>query len=167
MREVSANSVEVLLKKAPFLLNHLLICRLELSREVVRRSWISFICSDYNYSEEVVRGSWISFLCARLELQRGSFRRSWSCLAPCFMLFLKRIMGSSLMKLSFTMGNRTPLRMTVLQQFIDKFADKARKLGIGPLFSKILPFLIQPTLEDEERHLLMKVIDRVLHKLDE
>ena len=55
----------------------------------------------------------------------------------------------------------------MLRQFTDKFADKARKLGINPLFNKILPLLIQPTLEDEERHLLMKVIDRVLHKLDE
>ena len=61
----------------------------------------------------------------------------------------------------------TSMRMTVLLQFTDKFADKARKLGVGPLFNKILPLLVQPTLKDEERHLLMKVIDRVLYKLDE
>ena len=57
--------------------------------------------------------------------------------------------------------------MVVLRQFTDKFTDKARKLGIDPLLNKILPLHIQPTLEDEERYLLMKVIDRVLHKLDE
>jgi len=90
-----------------------------------------------------------------------------SCSMLCFMLFLKRIVGSSLMNLVFTMGNRTPLRTAVLWQFTDKFAYKARKLRIGPLFKKILPLLIQPTLENAERHLLMKVIDRVLHELDE
>ena len=61
------------------------------------------------------------------------------------------------------MGNRTPLRMAALQQF----TDKTEKFLIGPLFNKILPLLMQPILEDEERHLLMKVIDRVLYKLDE
>ena len=64
-------------------------------------------------------------------------------------------------------GNRTPLRTVVFRQFTDKFANKARKLGIGLLFNKLMPLLIQPTLEDEERHRVMKVIDRVLHKLDE
>jgi len=38
---------------------------------------------------------------------------------------------------------------------------------IGPLFNKILPLLTQSTLEDQKRHLLMKVIDRVSYKLDE
>jgi len=63
------------------------------------------------------------------------------------------------MKLLFIMGNRTLLRMVVLWQYTDKFIDKARKLGIGPLSNKILLLLIQPTLEDEEWHLLMKVIE--------
>ena len=83
------------------------------------------------------------------------------------MLFLKRIVGISLMNLLFMIGNKTPLRTAVVRQFIEKFADEARKLGIGPLFNKILLLLIKPTLEDEKRHLFMKVIDRVLHKLDE
>jgi len=68
-------------------------------------------------------------------------------------------MGYSLMKLLLTTDNRTPLRTAMFQQFTDNFADKDRKLGIGPLFNKILPLLIQQTLKDEERHLLMKVID--------
>ena len=38
--------------------------------------------------------------------------------------------------------------------------DKSRELGAGPLFNAILPLLMQPTLEDQERHLLVKVIDR-------
>ena len=45
--------------------------------------------------------------------------------------------------------------------------DKARELGAGPLFTQILPLLMSPTLEDQERHLLVKVIDRILYKLDE
>ncbi|MCL7035560.1 hypothetical protein MKW94_001225 [Papaver nudicaule] len=56
-----------------------------------------------------------------------------------------------------------PQRKTALRQL----TDKARELGAGPLFERILPLLMQPTLEDQERHLLVKVIDRVLYKLDD
>ncbi len=45
--------------------------------------------------------------------------------------------------------------------------DKARELGAGPLFNQILPLLMSPSLEDQERHLLVKVVDRVLYKLDD
>ena len=48
-----------------------------------------------------------------------------------------------------------------------QLTDKAREFGVGPLFNQILPLLMSPTLEDQERHLLVKVIDRVLYKLDE
>ena len=44
-------------------------------------------------------------------------------------------------------------------------ADKARDFGPGPLFNQILPLLMSPTLEDQERHLLVKVVDRILVKL--
>ncbi|WAQ93784.1 SF3B1-like protein [Mya arenaria] len=44
---------------------------------------------------------------------------------------------------------------------------KAREFGAGPLFNQILPLLMSPTLEDQERHLLVKVIDRILYKLDD
>jgi len=43
----------------------------------------------------------------------------------------------------------------------------AREFGAGPLFNQILPLLMSPALEDQERHLLVKVIDRVLYKLDD
>ena len=36
----------------------------------------------------------------------------------------------------------------------------------GVLHNKILPLLMQPTLEDQERYLLLEFIDRVLYKLD-
>ncbi|KAH8832641.1 small nuclear ribonucleoprotein [Flagelloscypha sp. PMI_526] len=49
-----------------------------------------------------------------------------------------------------------------------QITDKAREFGAGPLFDKILPLLMERTLEDQERHLLVKVIDRVrpyVHKI--
>lgn len=45
--------------------------------------------------------------------------------------------------------------------------DKAREFGADGLFNQILPLLMSPTLEDQERHLLVKVIDRILYKLDD
>ncbi|RID59057.1 hypothetical protein BRARA_F02306 [Brassica rapa] len=69
-----------------------------------------------------------------------------------------------IMALLLKVKNGTPAqRKTALRQL----TDKAREFGAGPLFNKILPLLMQPTLEDQERHLLVKVIDRILYKLDE
>ncbi|KAL8139367.1 hypothetical protein V2J09_005388 [Rumex salicifolius] len=69
-----------------------------------------------------------------------------------------------ILKLLLKVKNGTPpQRKTALRQL----TDKAREFGAGPLFNKILPLLMQPTLEDQERHLLVKVIDRILYKLDE
>mmetsp|Transcript_33913 Transcript_33913/g.75203 ORF Transcript_33913/g.75203 Transcript_33913/m.75203 type:complete len:1276 (-) Transcript_33913:815-4642(-) len=69
-----------------------------------------------------------------------------------------------IMKLLLKVKNGTPpQRKAALRQL----TDKAREFGAGPLFNQILPLLMQPTLEDQERHLLVKVIDRILYKLDE
>ncbi|KAL4858600.1 Splicing factor 3B subunit 1 [Chlorella vulgaris] len=69
-----------------------------------------------------------------------------------------------IMKLLLKVKNGTPpQRKSALRQL----TDKARDFGAGPLFNQILPLLMSPTLEDQERHLLVKVIDRVLFKLDE
>lgn len=69
-----------------------------------------------------------------------------------------------IMKLLLKVKNGTPpQRKSALRQL----TDKAREFGAGPLFNQILPLLMQPTLEDQERHLLVKVIDRILYKLDE
>ena len=56
-----------------------------------------------------------------------------------------------------------PLRKAALRQL----CDSARMFGAGPLFDKILPLLMERTLEDQERHLLVKVIDRILYRLDD
>lgn len=69
-----------------------------------------------------------------------------------------------IMKLLLKIKNGTPpQRKTALRQL----TDKARDFGAAPLFNQILPLLMSPTLEDQERHLLVKVIDRILFKLDE
>lgn len=69
-----------------------------------------------------------------------------------------------IMTLLLKIKNGTPpQRKTAMRQI----SDKARSFGAGPLFNQILPLLMSPTLEDQERHLLVKVIDRVLYKLDD
>ncbi|KAJ8313781.1 hypothetical protein KUTeg_008342 [Tegillarca granosa] len=69
-----------------------------------------------------------------------------------------------IMKLLLKVKNGTPpMRKAALRQI----TDKAREFGAGPLFNQILPLLMSPTLEDQERHLLVKVIDRILYKLDD
>ncbi|OQN97262.1 hypothetical protein B0A48_16804 [Cryoendolithus antarcticus] len=69
-----------------------------------------------------------------------------------------------IMRLLLKVKNGTPpMRKTALRQL----TDNARTFGAGPLFDQILPLLMEKSLEDQERHLLVKVIDRVLYKLDE
>ena len=69
-----------------------------------------------------------------------------------------------IMKLLLKIKNGTPpMRKSALRQI----TDKAREFGAGPLFNQILPLLMSPSLEDQERHLLVKVIDRILYKLDD
>lgn len=69
-----------------------------------------------------------------------------------------------IMRLLLKIKNGTPpMRKAALRTI----TDKARDFGAGPLFNQILPLLMSPTLEDQERHLLVKVIDRILYKLDD
>ena len=59
-----------------------------------------------------------------------------------------------IMKLLLKIKNGTPpMRKSAMRQI----TDKARVFGAGPLFNQILPLLMAPTLEDQERHLLVKV----------
>lgn len=55
----------------------------------------------------------------------------------------------------------------LFQSALRTITDKAREFGADALFNQILPLLMSPTLEDQERHLLVKVIDRILYKLDD
>ena len=54
-----------------------------------------------------------------------------------------------------------PQRKTALRHL----ADNAKSFGAESLFNQIMPLLMAPTLEDQERHLLVKVVDRILYKL--
>jgi splicing factor 3B subunit 1 len=56
-----------------------------------------------------------------------------------------------------------PQRKAAMKQV----TERARELGAGPLFNQILPILMTPTLEPQERHLMVKLIDRILYKLDD
>lgn len=55
----------------------------------------------------------------------------------------------------------------IRKQALRQITEKARELGPSQLFSQILPLMMSVTLEDHERHLLVKVIDRILYKLDD
>lgn len=69
-----------------------------------------------------------------------------------------------IMRLILKIKNGTPpVRKVALRQI----TDKAREFGAKALLDKILPILMSPSLEDQERHLLVKVIDRILYKLDD
>lgn len=66
------------------------------------------------------------------------------------------------LKLLLRIKNGTPpQRKSAMRQI----TDKADEFGPEVLFNQILPLLMSPALEDQERHLLVKVIDRVLYKL--
>lgn len=69
-----------------------------------------------------------------------------------------------IMSLLLRIKNGTPPQR---KSALRTLTDRAREFGPGPLFGQILPLLMSPTIEDQERHLLVKVIDRVLYKLDE
>lgn len=79
-------------------------------------------------------------------------------------LSLEEQKNRKIMMLLLKIKNGTPpMRKSALRQI----TINAKELGPGPLFNQILPLLMSPTLEDQERHLLVKVIDRVLYKLDD
>lgn len=68
------------------------------------------------------------------------------------------------LKLLLKVKNGMPLQR---KQALRQLSDKALEFGPELLFHKILPLLMSPTIEEQERHLLVKVIDRVLYKLDD
>ena len=71
-----------------------------------------------------------------------------------------KIRERRIMMLLLKVKNGTPpMRKTALKML----TERAREFGAGPLFNQILPLLMSPTLEDQERHLLVKVIDRILY----
>ncbi|KAJ7455322.1 armadillo-type protein [Mycena galericulata] len=79
-------------------------------------------------------------------------------------LSVEELKERKILRLLLKIKNGTPpVRKAALRQI----TAKAREFGAAPLFNKILPLLMEQTLEDQERHLLVKVIDRVLFQLDD
>ncbi|KAJ2471230.1 U2 snRNP component prp10, partial [Coemansia sp. RSA 2320] len=54
-----------------------------------------------------------------------------------------------------------PMRKAAMRQI----AERAREFGATAVFNQILPLLMSASLEEQERHLLVKVIDRVMFRL--
>lgn len=80
------------------------------------------------------------------------------------LMSVEELKERKIMRLLLKVKNGTPpMRKTALRQL----TDNARQFGAGALFNQILPLLMEKSLEDQERHLLVKVIDRVLYKLDD
>ncbi|KAG2732822.1 hypothetical protein G9P44_003812 [Scheffersomyces stipitis] len=48
-----------------------------------------------------------------------------------------------------------------------RLTDNARKFGPKVIFSQILPILLEPNLGDQERHVLVKLVGRILFQLDD
>ncbi|OII71016.1 HEAT repeat family protein [Cryptosporidium andersoni] len=65
---------------------------------------------------------------------------------------------TSLLKLK----NGNPQQRRQAMRYI---TENAKELGAGPLFNNILPLLMLSTLEDQERHILVKAMDKILYKL--
>lgn len=77
-------------------------------------------------------------------------------------LSAEEIKERKIMRLLLKIKNGAPpQRKSAMRQI----SEKAIEFGPDALFNQILPLLMSPTLEDQERHLLVKVIDRVLYKL--
>ena len=69
-----------------------------------------------------------------------------------------------IMKLLLLIKNGQPKER---KQALRTLTDRASEFGPAPLFNQVLPLLMSPSLEDQERHLLVKVIDRILFKLQD
>eukprot|EP00756_Hemistasia_phaeocysticola_P014988 Hpha_TRINITY_DN15377_c2_g8::TRINITY_DN15377_c2_g8_i1::g.88475::m.88475/K12828/SF3B1, SAP155; splicing factor 3B subunit 1 len=68
----------------------------------------------------------------------------------------------TIMKSLLRIKNGTP---QMRKQALKLLTEKARWFGAEALFDQIIPLLMSPTLEDQERHLLVKTIGRILFKL--
>lgn len=75
---------------------------------------------------------------------------------------IEELKERKILRLLLKIKNGTPPQRKVA---LRQISDKAREFGAEALFNQILPLLMSPTLEDQERHLLVKVIDRILYKL--
>eukprot|EP00948_MAST-09A_sp_MAST-9A-sp1_P003846 g3846.t1 len=76
----------------------------------------------------------------------------------------KDLQKRTIMKYLLLIKNGQPSQRKVA---LRKITINASTYGAAPLFEQILPIFTSPTLEDQQRHIMVKVIDRVLYKLGE
>lgn len=69
-----------------------------------------------------------------------------------------------IMRLLLKIKNGAP---SIRKYAMRQITERAREFGAGPLLGQILTLLKSPTLEHQERHLYVKVVDRILYKLDD
>jgi splicing factor 3B subunit 1 len=69
-----------------------------------------------------------------------------------------------ILRLLLKIKNGTPPQR---KSALKSITSRALEFGASALFDAILPILLSPTLEDLERHLMVKVMNRILFKLDE
>ncbi|KAH3672244.1 hypothetical protein WICMUC_004339 [Wickerhamomyces mucosus] len=79
-------------------------------------------------------------------------------------LSLEELKERKILRLLLKIKNGTP---SVRKGALRTITDNARSFGAKALFNQILPLLLEKNLDDQERHLLVKVVDRVLYKLDD
>jgi len=120
---------------------------------------VSMMVTDYG---ELVTPDGVSLPAMKLEDQQFFGKLMENVDESSMTAAQKRDRKISLMLLRIKNGN-PPQRKVALRQI----TKQARELGAGPLFQQILPLLMSPTLEPQERHYLVKVIDRILYRLDE
>jgi splicing factor 3B subunit 1 len=77
-------------------------------------------------------------------------------------LSVEELKTRKIMRLLLKYKNGTP---SMRKSSLRTLTDNARAFGPQALFDQILPLLMERSLEDQERHLLVKVIDRILYKL--
>ncbi|KAF7327639.1 Splicing factor 3B subunit 1 [Mycena kentingensis (nom. inval.)] len=80
------------------------------------------------------------------------------------MLTVEALKERQVLRLLLKIKNGTPpVRKAALRQI----TSKAREFGAAPLLDKIIPLLMERSIGDQERHLLVKVVDRILFQLDD
>lgn len=78
-------------------------------------------------------------------------------------LTLEETKERQIMKLLLNIKNGSP---PIRKLSLREITAKARYFGPEALFNQILPLFVNASLDEQERHLIVKVVDRVLFKLD-
>ncbi|ODQ66922.1 ARM repeat-containing protein [Nadsonia fulvescens var. elongata DSM 6958] len=79
-------------------------------------------------------------------------------------LTIAELKARKVMRLVLKVKNGAPpVRKGALRQL----TDNARSFGPKAIFDQVLPLMLEKSLQEQERHLLVKIINRVLYRLDD